>query len=1072
MAISDLDLTSSGLFTDLDSLITSISAVSVASNVVTIRTTTPHGLTNGDSVTIFNLTNNSNSLTGTFTIAGVAGDTGFENIFTYNKTTGDLAQEAATDLSASEKAGLIAESATPGTFFTSQIEIDAVNKNFKFKSVSGNDVTSTGNILDAELSIAGRGIQGQALYSFFKFAYKTVPRLPQFNFPMLSITNEQFEFINGWYIDDSTNLTQQVRTVVQATIATQNTITTTDTTVDFRKYQAGDVIRVNSATNNNVTGTVSSTTKTTIVCTGTPFTNQGSAEEHTIDANFSVNSTQLIRTAGFTSRDELNTYTKLYYSGVITLGSFVDLIDQPYYIQENTATASTFNTSYTGPANQPVSILKRAKAGAVGGNNQNDIGFRAGNNVTITTTVTFTNPDQIVANSVGDFTGIRPGDIISVVDAGGGNDGRYFTVEENDNTTITTVEIDVASDANKTPTIDVLDSISAATTDLAIFSAGDILTIEDSASNNAIVPRVLTMDFAGSALAAAVGSCPAGSRVAFSIDSGLVTESNVGASLSADKRNTFAIFVRERGKSYADADLADIGVTELTNIVYRFPVTNANDIKIFTQDDSEIDQTDTDNAGADQTSLSGDNPSKIQIHYLRNPQTGDDNLNITGDYNTAATYYSGDVVRVPGTDTGGDGQIDRWWYKSGPNEEGNTSVANDNSASASYVTLTDNNGTNTLVFTAADPGVDGGKIQITAQTTSTDWTNVANDSYAVGDILVITNSTNNDGDNYRIASFENNGNPNDTAVLEISVTEGGKTFSYDGIKVSEGAPNGTNVVRKQSWVRWEITDPLPSRGGYTAVDPALQGGSRNVSGTGFAFNVIIDANDTRVDTSSPYVDDSGAGENDRNSTTGVYEFCQWALRRTGYLNEATASNPEFQKTGEIANLLVDFVGDTLVTRQGVFIDDITVADQNAIQFVDFEGTTNIVYPRVVEVVINFNDNLQSDADAVFYLYYKTLTGVNNDFGEINAEQVLKSNLTDVVGSEVNNKVSGATDNTFQYAYDEDNAGGAKTAGVDFDVVAVAIGLSSGVYVSSEATITTAGATISLVAPLERNYINP
>ena len=949
MAISDLDLTSSGLFTDLDSLITSIDTVAVASNVVTIKTTTPHGLTNGDSVTIFNLTNNSDSLTGTFTIGGVAGTAGFENEFTYSKTTGDLSEESATDLSATEKAGLIAEGGgagteQPGTFFTSQIEVDATTKKFKFKSVSGDIVTTGGTIEDAELSIAGRGIQGQALYSFFKFAYKTVPRLPQFNFPMLSITNEQFEFINGWYIDDSTNLTQQVRTVVQATIASQNTITTTDTTVDFRKYQTGDVVRVNSATNDDVLGTVASTTKTTIVCTGTPFTDQAVAEEHTIDANFSVNSTQLIRTAGFTSRDELNTYTKLYYSGVITLGSFVDLIDQPYYIQENTATASTFNTTYTGPANQPVSILKRAKAGGTGGNSQNDIGFRAGNNVTLTTDITITNNDTITAGTAGDLNAVRPGDILSFV--GGANDGKFVTVEDRTGDVVTTIEA-ILTNATESPTLDILDSISAATTDLSIFSAGDLLTIEDSVSNNAITPRVLTMEFAGSALAAAVGSCPAGSRMAFSIDSGLVTEDNVGASLSADKRNTFAIFVRERGKSYADADLADIGVTELTNIVYRFPVTNANDIKIFTQDDSEIDQTDTDNAGADQTSLSGDNPSKIQIHYLRNPQTGDDNLNITGDYSTTTTYYSGDVVRVPGTDTGGDGQIDRWWYKSGPNEEGGTSVENDNSASATYVTLTDDNGSNTLEFTAADPGVDGGKIQITAQTTSTDWTNAANDSYVVGDILVITNSTNNDGDNYRIASFETTTTTNDTAVLEISVTEGGKTFSYDGIKVTEGAPTGTNIVRKQSWVRWEITDPLPSRGGYTAVDPALQGGSRNVSGTGFPFNVIIDANDTRVDTTSPYVDDAGAGENDRNSTTGVYEFCQWALRRTGYLNEATASTPEFQKTGEIADLLVDFVGDTLVTRQGVFVDDITVADQNAIQFIDFEGT-----------VIEINDDKQ------------------------------------------------------------------------------------------------------------------
>jgi hypothetical protein len=53
-------------------------------------------------------------------------------------------------------------------------------------------------------------------------------------------------------------------------------------------------------------------------------------------------------------------------------------------------------------------------------------------------------------------------------------------------------------------------------------------------------------------------------------------------------RSYFKLFVREQAKKYADADLADIGVSTMTYQVYRFPLANEADLKV-THDDTTAD---------------------------------------------------------------------------------------------------------------------------------------------------------------------------------------------------------------------------------------------------------------------------------------------------------------------------------------------------------------------------------------------------------------------------------------------------------------------------------------------------
>lgn len=51
-----------------------------------------------------------------------------------------------------------------------------------------------------------------------------------------------------------------------------------------------------------------------------------------------------------------------------------------------------------------------------------------------------------------------------------------------------------------------------------------------------------------------------------------------------DRTTQFDIFAREQGKTFGKSDLIAIGVSAMENIVYRFPLTNATDLKVTTAD--------------------------------------------------------------------------------------------------------------------------------------------------------------------------------------------------------------------------------------------------------------------------------------------------------------------------------------------------------------------------------------------------------------------------------------------------------------------------------------------------------
>jgi hypothetical protein len=91
-----------------------------------------------------------------------------------------------------------------------------------------------------------------------------------------------------------------------------------------------------------------------------------------------------------------------------------------------------------------------------------------------------------------------------------------------------------------------------------------------------------------------------------------------------------------------------------------------------------------------------------------------------------------------------------------------------------------------------------------------------------------------------------------------------------------------------------------------------------------------------------------------------------------------------------------------------------------------------------------------------------------DFGTGNAILVKNASNADMSGN-----VGGAATVALSYDYDANVQRGSASIGDDAPVTVVAIGLTTGQYVSATGTITRATTnSIALVAPLERNYVNP
>lgn len=224
---------------------------------------------------------------------------------------------------------------------------------------------------------------------------------------------------------------------------------------------------------------------------------------------------------------------------------------------------------------------------------------------------------------------------------------------------------------------------------------------------------------------------------------------------------------------------------------------------------------------------------------------------------------------------------------------------------------------------------------------------------------------------------------------------------------------------------------------YTGVTITYYGTnqSRSIGGTSYPFRIIIDGNNATAEQ--------------------IYEKVQYQLRQNSDIDAGGGT-----VTGKTANDLLYFVGDTLKTRQGVYIDNYNTNDINRLVFTDYNGVER-TFPYVATLTLNFGDNLKNDAAAVYRVFF------TSGYGTASAITVNDKDSVAMSGN-----VGGASSITKTFDYDG-NVQGGRTAGTDANITVVAIGLSTGQYVSATGTIQRSNAnSVSLVASLERSYANP
>lgn len=300
------------------------------------------------------------------------------------------------------------------------------------------------------------------------------------------------------------------------------------------------------------------------------------------------------------------------------------------------------------------------------------------------------------------------------------------------------------------------------------------------------------------------------------------------------------------------------------------------------------------------------------------------------------------------------------------------------------------------------------------------------------------------------------GNPS-FAGLVVSGSDGNWYIDNDG--TSTGSPPGNG------WAPYALT---------TAEGTVISASAQILADQTYTiFNKII----TNGTGSAINAQGEGTG-----STQDIYTSVQYQLRQESNIDKAehfSISNP-ITFLGKRTDSLVSFVGDTLVTSNGVYVFPLKNADTNAVDFYDVSGSV-VRFPFVSTGTLQFDANLQADFSASYFMFFTNLGNEGGDstgsFGLPDAVIVNDNDGNPITGSLRDNGGPPTSSVSFTFDYDGNTQGG-RTAGSaettsNADVTVVAIGLASAAYVTVTSTILrTKTNNISLVAALERNYENP
>jgi hypothetical protein len=299
---------------------------------------------------------------------------------------------------------------------------------------------------------------------------------------------------------------------------------------------------------------------------------------------------------------------------------------------------------------------------------------------------------------------------------------------------------------------------------------------------------------------------------------------------------------------------------------------------------------------------------------------------------------------------------------------------------------------------------------------------------------------------YRAYSFPLSSSIDSNIVQSDTTIDGYAPYTGMSITYLPGHGFGTwqdNTVFLQDAVvsfggRWYHTEAGGVSSGTsplndTGVTWVPYSGERQINEVYYPFKIIINGN--------------------ASSTYNIYEFVQRQLRKDtdidssdGYVNGKTASE------------LLEFIGSTLKTNRGVFVDDFDVTFTNDFLFTD-STNTEVAYSFTAAGVIQFNSTLVSDGYASYTMFFR------NGFETQDAIIVQDADGNNISGSIVGPSVS------FSFDYDNNEQGG-RTPSEDAEVVIVASGLTTAQYINTTGFIRRSSENIFLlVSQQERSYSN-
>jgi hypothetical protein len=289
-----------------------------------------------------------------------------------------------------------------------------------------------------------------------------------------------------------------------------------------------------------------------------------------------------------------------------------------------------------------------------------------------------------------------------------------------------------------------------------------------------------------------------------------------------------------------------------------------------------------------------------------------------------------------------------------------------------------------------------------------------------------------------------NGNLDKRTYAKTYVREQGKKYKSSILADTGATGTGANkvnfLIANEDDLKILADDVAMSGAPYSGITVAYYTANqtRSIGGSNYNFKIIIDGNSATLEQ--------------------IYTKVQYLLRQATDINTGGTGGT---KIGKIQSDLLTFVGDTLVTSQSVFIDNVLPADSNRVEFYD---DTNVkrTNPYSSAGTITFNSPLVG-AGSSYRLMFTAPPGVGNDYGEAGAITV-----NDATGSPITGSISGSTV-SFTYDYDG-NVQGGFTGGTDRAVTLIGIRPGSGKFVVTSGTLTRSKAiALSLVAEQDRVY---